>query len=214
MGLLQLSVLDGGIIARVEFLSRRQVYLVSLQLYRLENYKIQYIPTNNFGLHLYYCEPKEHGGVAASDRRFFMRAIIRSVVPAYYLVWLAQYRLLEHSQSWVNIRNHGWTARHCFLFLPWVFVAIRLSSTNCAILQARGFAVEASIARVLPQGRRTASCGGSERARGVDGQHALKLVFVRRFCWQLYTEKQIFARNPLKRFSRLSRPRDSHAGLH
>jgi hypothetical protein len=48
-----------------------------LQLYRLDNYKIKYIPTNNFGLHLYYCEPKEHTGVAASDRRFFMRAIIR-----------------------------------------------------------------------------------------------------------------------------------------
>lgn len=48
-----------------------------LELYRLENYRIQFIPTNNFSLHLYYSESKDNTGVAANDRRFFMRAIIR-----------------------------------------------------------------------------------------------------------------------------------------
>lgn len=49
-----------------------------LELYRLDNYHVQFIPTNNFSLHLYYCEAKDNSGAAAAaDRRFFMRSIIR-----------------------------------------------------------------------------------------------------------------------------------------
>eukprot|EP01134_Creolimax_fragrantissima_P000481 CFRG0481T1 len=52
-----------------------------LELFKLENYKIVYVPTNNLGVHLYYAEAKDikTQGPAATvvDRRFFMRSIIR-----------------------------------------------------------------------------------------------------------------------------------------
>ncbi|KNC83894.1 hypothetical protein SARC_03882 [Sphaeroforma arctica JP610] len=52
-----------------------------LELFKLENYNITYVPTNNLGVHLYYSEAKDNSAKGVSqnavDRRFFMRSIIR-----------------------------------------------------------------------------------------------------------------------------------------
>eukprot|EP01135_Chromosphaera_perkinsii_P003334 Nk52_evm34s240 gene=Nk52_evmTU34s240 len=48
-----------------------------LEVFRLSSYKITFCPTDNHTLHLYYGEGKVNQGKPISDRRFFVRAIIR-----------------------------------------------------------------------------------------------------------------------------------------